>query len=421
MSAILKASLVCVICIFATISNTHARNYKILFVGNSYVSTNDLPGTLRTMAASMGDTFTMTSVAPGGFTLANHWNSASSIAALSQPGWDFIIFQAQSQEPSFPPSQVQTQTFPYAKSLDSLAKVFSPCAEVMYYMTWGRKYGDAANCVGYPVLCTYDGMQGRLRDSYVQMASDNKSSVCPVGQVWRSVRQQDSTIELYVSDQSHPTVTGTYLAASAFYTSITHRALSNSSYVPVGVDTAHASLIRSTAINIVMDSIETWQGSGSMPLAKFNASASALTATLTNASKRNSICNIYWGDATSTLGNCAANLQHNYPSNGSYNIILVVKDSCGSTDSAQQSVSIAGNVAIAQHYLAAAQVYTHHGSILINNAQGCMLQLYTVQGQLLQQVDIANHATRIAIGNSQEIIVYRLSKLGYKTATGILR
>ena len=36
----------------------------------------------------------------------------------------FVVIQAQSQEPSFPPSQVATQTYPYAQILvDSLSRM----------------------------------------------------------------------------------------------------------------------------------------------------------------------------------------------------------------------------------------------------------------------------------------------------------
>ena len=48
-------------------------------------------------------------------------------------------------------------------------------------MTWGRKNGDASNCSAYPPICTYEGMQQRLRESYMEMASANQGRVSPVG------------------------------------------------------------------------------------------------------------------------------------------------------------------------------------------------------------------------------------------------
>ncbi|MFM2386327.1 MAG: hypothetical protein RL660_1084 [Bacteroidota bacterium] len=333
----------CLLAVFSLLAicttQVSARTYKVLFIGNSYCAVNDLPGMLRDMSNSMGDSMQVTSVTPGGYTLNGHWTNTASLAAIATPGWDFVIIQAQSQEPSFSPGQVAANTMPYAKSLDSFVKASNSCAEVLYYMTWGRKYGDPVNCPNYSVLCTYDGMQTRLRDSYVQMANDNNSSVCPAGQVWRSIRQQDSTIELYQSDLSHPSVTGTYVVACAFYTSIYHKALSASSFVPSGVTAANATLIRNTAYAIVMDSIETWQGSGSIPLAKFSATPTGLTANITNSSKRNNSCDWYWGDATSTTNAPQAALNHNYVTAGTYTINMVASSAC-KYDSAKAVVEV---------------------------------------------------------------------------------
>jgi hypothetical protein len=83
-------------------------------------------------------------------------------------------------------------------------------------MTWGRENGDQDNCANYTPLCTYDGMQQRLRESYVQMADDNNAIVVPVGMAWKYVRDNYPEIDLYQSDESHPSVEGTYLAACTF-------------------------------------------------------------------------------------------------------------------------------------------------------------------------------------------------------------
>ena len=47
-------------------------------------------------------------------------------------------------------------------------------------MTWGRKYGDQQNCQFYPPVCTYLGMQNRLRESYLSM-SFTSNATFPVG------------------------------------------------------------------------------------------------------------------------------------------------------------------------------------------------------------------------------------------------
>ncbi|MFN5793339.1 MAG: hypothetical protein ACK455_00960, partial [Bacteroidota bacterium] len=128
------------------VAYSNAETKRVLFIGNSYIYTNNLPQVLKDVALSNGDDVIFDSSAPGGHTFQQHSTNATTLSKIAQGNWDYIILQEQSQRPAFPISQVQTEVFPYAAYLDSLAKAQNPCATVMYYMTWGRKNGDASNC-----------------------------------------------------------------------------------------------------------------------------------------------------------------------------------------------------------------------------------------------------------------------------------
>ena len=56
--------------------------------------------------------------------------------------------------------------------VDSIELIFS-CTEPLFFMTWGRKYGDQQNCQFYPPICTLCGYKQRLRESYLEMSFDN--------------------------------------------------------------------------------------------------------------------------------------------------------------------------------------------------------------------------------------------------------
>ena len=84
-------------------------------------------------------------------------------------------------------------------------------------MTWGRENGDSQNCASYPPICTYEGMQDRLTESYTEMAQNNESLLAPIGIAWKDIREQHPEINLYSSDGSHPSIQGSYLAACVFY------------------------------------------------------------------------------------------------------------------------------------------------------------------------------------------------------------
>ena len=158
-----------------------AQPKRILWIGNSYTTVNNLPLLFHDLALSAGDTVIYDSNAPGGYTFQQHAVNATTIQKIYSQPWDYVVLQAQSQEPSFPPAQVDSETYPYAHILDSLIRDNDSCSETIFYMTWGKKYGDQMNCSGYPVLCTFDGVQSRLTDSYLQMANDNHALVAPVG------------------------------------------------------------------------------------------------------------------------------------------------------------------------------------------------------------------------------------------------
>ena len=126
-----------------------ARN--VLFIGNSYTQVNNLPAMVAAIAESMGDRMTYQSNTPGGCTFSQHCTNQS-MQLIRSGEWDAVVLQEQSQLPSFPQSQVETEVFPYAKRLVDSIYANNPCCEPMFYMTWGRKNGDGQNAAEFPVL-----------------------------------------------------------------------------------------------------------------------------------------------------------------------------------------------------------------------------------------------------------------------------
>lgn len=327
------------LCFFLLMSTfTHAEKRKILFLGNSYTYVNDLPNTLKQLALSLGDTLDIDSYCPGGASFQSLYNDANTLTKIQLPGWDYVVLQAQSQEPSFSPAQVQTDTYPFAKKLDSLIHLSNPCAETVFYMTWGRKNGDAGNCAAYPPVCTYEGMQQRLRESYLEMSNDNDATCSPVGMAWRTFRTQYPSVELYNPDQSHPSVNGTYLAACVFYTSLYQKSTVGASYVLAGVQATDAPNIQSIASATVLDSLENWQQYGHLPYADFSFSVNQNQVTFTNNSLRAATYDWDFGDGSPI--NNTINPTHTYTAVGNYTVSLQAKSNCNKFARKNKQVSI---------------------------------------------------------------------------------
>ena len=167
--------------LLVVVYNTNAQTKRALFLGNSYTNVNNLPQLTSNAALSAGDTLIVDKNTPGGYTLEGHSTNTTSLNKIMQGDWDFVVLQEQSQRPSFPISQVQQDVFPYANQLDSIINAYNSCAETVFYMTWGRKNGDANNCQFWPPVCTYEGMDSLLNLRYMMMADMNDAIASPVG------------------------------------------------------------------------------------------------------------------------------------------------------------------------------------------------------------------------------------------------
>lgn len=229
-------------------------NLKVLFVGNSYTAANDLPGTFAQIATAMGDQVTVDSKSNGGFTFQMHSQDPITYQKINAQAWDYVVIQGQSQEPSFPFGQVNTQSIPYAMQLADSVDANHPCAQVNYFMTWGRENGDPQ----WDSINTFHKMNARLRDAYLRIADSSDASVSPVGAAWRHIRETQPSIQLYVGDGSHPSVAGTYLAASVFYVSLFHKAITPNLAYTAGLDAVTAQHLINAANLVVLDSMGTW-------------------------------------------------------------------------------------------------------------------------------------------------------------------
>jgi PKD repeat protein len=254
---------------------------KALFFGNSYTDFNDLPVMVSKLASSLGDSLLAERSTAGGQRLKGHASDPGLMNSLLRNDWDFIVFQEQSQLPSFPIQQVQQDVFPYAKQLCDTLKLLPFCTQPIFFMTWGRENGDQRNCQFYPPLCTYEGMQLELRKNYLKMGQDNDAWVSPVGMVWREVRKRWPGIQLYTPDESHPSIQGSYVAACAFYAIMFGKSPVGAPYVS-SLSKADADSIQLAAEQIVFDSLKTWNVIPDSVDVRFNAHVSYDTVTFQN-------------------------------------------------------------------------------------------------------------------------------------------
>jgi hypothetical protein len=185
---------------------------SVLFLGNSYTTVNDLPGTFAALAASGGHSVGTQTLAQGGETLAQHAASPADATAISSGHWDYVVLQEQSEVPSLA-AMAQAQMYPAAIRLISMIRKAG--GQPLLFLTWGHRDGWPQ-----PGLGSYPAMQAAVDQSYRRLSAAQHVPVAPVGWPWWTLLGQEPGAGLWQSDGSHPTTEGTYLAACVFYAAI---------------------------------------------------------------------------------------------------------------------------------------------------------------------------------------------------------
>lgn len=318
-----KATLL-VLAMFCTANALLATTRKVLFIGNSYTYTNAMPTMLSNFATAKGDTLVFDESDPGGYTFEQHSTYAPTITKIFSQQWDLVTLQEQSQRPSFPPTQVEVEVYPFARKLDSMIHANDTCTQTMFMMTWGRQAGDWTNCGFYPVVCTYNGMQGRLRTSYMEMAQNNRGIVAPVGAAWKVMMDSFPSINLYSPDSSHPSIYGSYLQTCVLYGSVYHKKSFGCTYL-AGIPLAQAQTLQRIADKVTLDSMTTWQQYGHYPAATSSRGIAGTSVSFTSRTPVGAAHSWSFGD---TGTDTATNPTHTYTSSGNYAVRHTVTTDC---------------------------------------------------------------------------------------------
>jgi PKD repeat protein len=212
----------------------------------------------------------------------------------------------------------------------------SPCGETVFYMTWGRKYGDQDNAAFFPPLATYEGMDSLLFERYMQMTQDNNAIVSPVGRVWRYLRTNNPEIELYDSDNSHPSLAGSYAAACSFYTTILRKDPTLITYNP-GIAPNVAQTIQNAAKTVVFDSLSMWFIGERNLIADFTYDN--ITGFSNLSLNTNNTTTYHWNFGNGE-NSTEINPTYNYNSNGVYIVRLTATDQCGQESTIEKEITV---------------------------------------------------------------------------------
>ena len=171
---------------------------RILFIGNSYTSRNQLPRLIADLAAAAEHSRRVESelIFAGGASLKRHWNAGIAQQSLARQSWNYVVLQEQSTLPLKNPARYHENVRLFAPEIERHG------AKPVLYLTWARQQAPDA--------------QDSITRAVEEIAAEIGAMVIPVGPAWRAVIASHHDIALYTDDGSHPTAAGSYLAACVF-------------------------------------------------------------------------------------------------------------------------------------------------------------------------------------------------------------
>ena len=184
---------------------------RILMLGNSFISTNNMPQILANLTGAEVVHHTR-----GGARLSEQLNPNTRLgsqtqAALQKEKWDYVVLQEMSHGPITAPKS-------FFASVEQLCRqIRANGAAPILFATWAYQRGGAKlTDKGWD----YDEMAQKLSEAYHRAAQENDALIADVGQQFY---QLADTQALYAADGVHPSELGSRIAAETIAVVIRQR------------------------------------------------------------------------------------------------------------------------------------------------------------------------------------------------------
>ncbi|MBC8192145.1 MAG: hypothetical protein ISR87_08150 [Candidatus Marinimicrobia bacterium] len=185
-------------------SQTSKDTLYVLFVGNSFTYSNDLPQMVSMISDSAHiNLVAKMSVGPG-VKISDHWRGTGGLKTkeiIKKEKFDIVILQGQSMAPMSHPDSFIV----YRKLFCDYVKENG--AEPFIFSSWAPQK-----------LYNY---QEELTSAYSTLSREINTDVLPIGPAWNLAHKLKPRIELFNSDGRHPSVLGTFLTACVITKTLT--------------------------------------------------------------------------------------------------------------------------------------------------------------------------------------------------------
>jgi hypothetical protein len=204
---------------------------SVLFIGNSFTFWNDgLETHVEALRSGTGDrTFETEEETEGGASLEVMWDETNARSRIEQGGFDVVVLQEDIPETS-------VESFhTYARLFDGAIRESG--ARPVFFMAWDYDRLDWIS-------------MDEIADAHWAIADELDIEVAPVGTAWKRAAEERPSLDMYGGDDEHPSIHGTYLAATTIYSVLFQESPVGLTYTPAqegGVSEDEAAFLQGVA------------------------------------------------------------------------------------------------------------------------------------------------------------------------------
>jgi hypothetical protein len=210
---------------------------KILFIGNSLTYSQEGIYTHLEKLAASDDPPTSIETAKsvqGGATLKKLWDKQDTCDLIRTGIYNVVILQEDIPETDVPTFREYARRF--------VEEVRRKGSRPVLLMAWSYQRLGWIN-------------MAEIAQAHRDAARELGVDIAPVGLAWQRSMKARPDLDLYIADREHPSLYGTYLAASVVYATVFAKNPSNLRYVPTTMTPEAGAFLRGVA----WDTYQEWQ------------------------------------------------------------------------------------------------------------------------------------------------------------------
>ncbi|MBQ9080835.1 MAG: hypothetical protein IJY27_07175 [Clostridia bacterium] len=236
---------------------------RILFIGNSLTYYNDMPAILMALGKAVGKDIYTYKVAVGSSTMCQQISKTTEIGSLVnlafRQDWDYVVIQP-SRRITEKENTVKDAELAASKVLDERIKEAG--AQTVIYATWGNNTGSCSI-----FRMNSDGVNATSIAKYTISRADHTAYMKSVSEEFANALEAPMVdcsslfefmvtsypnINMYHTDERHPSLYGSYAVACAFYAHFYNESpVGAAELYHDGIDAATAKLLAQAADHIV--------------------------------------------------------------------------------------------------------------------------------------------------------------------------